>query len=382
MKHSRNNRVNTFGFTIVELLIVVVVIGILAAITIVAYTGINQQASATALKSDLTQAKTQLEIAKISSGNDTYPTPPSGTNPPTSLKTSPNTILQYTVDNTSSPATYCLSATNSMGQAFHLDSTGGTPEDGVCTGHVAPGGGGVIADGDLIQTITSTNCPATRTMAVDARDNHTYWVQRLADGNCWMLTNLAYAGGGTNTYGDAKSLSNGTVESEGTYTEPKYYIPASGSNVTTEPTSPSTLTNGSGQYGYFYNWCAAMGAQTTTSACANATTPTPNTDVSVCPSGWRLPAAGNSGDFNALNTAVNGDLYDTDVGLRNAWLAQYGGLWDTMFFSVGSYGFYWSSSAHPSTSSAYNFPLSNSSVNPNDNSGVKTQGYAIRCLAV
>lgn len=139
------------GFTIVELLIVIVVIGILAAITIVAYTGISQQASATALKSDLSQAKTQLELAKVQSTDSTYPISPSGTNPPASLKPSPNTTLQYTVDNTSSPATYCLSATNSAtNQAFHLDSTVGAPEEGVCEGHTLPDGGSSV--------LTSASC--------------------------------------------------------------------------------------------------------------------------------------------------------------------------------------------------------------------------------
>lgn len=42
----------TSGFTIVELLIVIVVIGILAAITIVSYTGITTQANANTAKSN------------------------------------------------------------------------------------------------------------------------------------------------------------------------------------------------------------------------------------------------------------------------------------------------------------------------------------------
>ncbi len=41
------------GFTIVELLIVIVVIGILAAITIVAYNGVQNKANDTAVKADL-----------------------------------------------------------------------------------------------------------------------------------------------------------------------------------------------------------------------------------------------------------------------------------------------------------------------------------------
>lgn len=50
------------GFTIVELLVVIVVIAILAAITIVAYTGISSKAVTSSLQSDLTNAKKQLAL--------------------------------------------------------------------------------------------------------------------------------------------------------------------------------------------------------------------------------------------------------------------------------------------------------------------------------
>ena len=50
------------GFTIVELLIVVVVIGILAAIVIVAYNGIQNQARVASQTSDLNGALKQIEL--------------------------------------------------------------------------------------------------------------------------------------------------------------------------------------------------------------------------------------------------------------------------------------------------------------------------------
>jgi len=59
------------GFTIVELLIVIVVIGILAAITIVAYNGIQNRANDSAIQSDLVNYLKKSEIFNVD--NSRYP---------------------------------------------------------------------------------------------------------------------------------------------------------------------------------------------------------------------------------------------------------------------------------------------------------------------
>lgn len=59
------------GFTIVELLIVIVVIGILAAITIVSYNGIQDRAHDAVTKSDLSTAKQRFDMYQAENG--TYP---------------------------------------------------------------------------------------------------------------------------------------------------------------------------------------------------------------------------------------------------------------------------------------------------------------------
>lgn len=60
------------GFTIVELLIVIVVIGILAALVVVTYNGIQQKARDTERKTDVNAIHGQLEAYQAQNGK--YPT--------------------------------------------------------------------------------------------------------------------------------------------------------------------------------------------------------------------------------------------------------------------------------------------------------------------
>lgn len=61
-------RKSTSGFTIVELLVVIVVIGILAAITIVSYNGVQRRARIATAQTDLVNLAKRLELFKVDNG--------------------------------------------------------------------------------------------------------------------------------------------------------------------------------------------------------------------------------------------------------------------------------------------------------------------------
>jgi prepilin-type N-terminal cleavage/methylation domain-containing protein len=67
-----NKKIDSRGFTIVELLIVIVVIAILAAITIVAYNGIQQRSHTTSAKTAAENLAKKIEA--YNAVNNAYPT--------------------------------------------------------------------------------------------------------------------------------------------------------------------------------------------------------------------------------------------------------------------------------------------------------------------
>lgn len=62
------------GFTLLELLVVISLIGLLTAIAAVNFQSTNQRARDGKRQADLEQMRTALEIARADSANNTYPT--------------------------------------------------------------------------------------------------------------------------------------------------------------------------------------------------------------------------------------------------------------------------------------------------------------------
>lgn len=122
----------TKGFTIVELLIVIVIIGILATLAVVGFNGVQEKATEATLKTDLANAERQLENAKTLAGS--YPSSASD------VKKSDGTTFEYTV----SGGQFCITASSaSTDVTYFFNSTTRQVQTGTCPGH---SGGSVAFD--------------------------------------------------------------------------------------------------------------------------------------------------------------------------------------------------------------------------------------------
>lgn len=119
------------GFTIVELLIVIVVIAILAAITIVAYNGIQNRTKVSAVQSAVSQAVKKVQAYAITN-TDNYPSNATDAGLPTGSGTS----YEVTSNNTVSPKAYCVTVTTN-GLTYFQTSTMNAPIPGTCVGMLA-----------------------------------------------------------------------------------------------------------------------------------------------------------------------------------------------------------------------------------------------------
>lgn len=114
------------GFTIVELLIVIVVLAVLATIIAISYRAVMDNAAQKAVQADAQTMATQLSKYKAKTG--AYP------GALTALENVPGTQATFQYTYNAGAGTYCLTATISEASAY-VASGSLEAKDGKCSGH-------------------------------------------------------------------------------------------------------------------------------------------------------------------------------------------------------------------------------------------------------
>ena len=154
-----------FGFTVIELVVVIVVIGILAAISITVYSGVSKRAVETSMQSDLDTGSAVLELDNRQNG--TYPSNASSANGGQGLATSKGNTLTYALK----PYGYCLSTVNAATtNTYAYKSSTRLIQIGTCDSLVTtPAGTGTNGFADGAGTVAQFSLPEG--IAVDSSFN-------------------------------------------------------------------------------------------------------------------------------------------------------------------------------------------------------------------
>lgn len=267
----------TPGFTIIELLIVIVIIGILSTLVFVGYNGVKRQATVSALVSDLKQANTQLATAQLDN-NDVFPESIDDLNGGDGLKFQDGATVFYSDRNDQDQPDYCLTAV--VDDIVYHVSRYEAPREGYCTEHEPL----TIAAAPVLSTTSDSTSEITVSWTA-VEDAASYTLEWDSDSGFASPTTIedivdtSYALSGltqNTTYyfraysvNDAGTSDASEVVSETTQLE----APSGGATLSCTVNSPSQIT---------VSWTSVSGADTYTtdrSAASTFTSPTTTTDI-------------------------------------------------------------------------------------------------------
>ena len=283
--------------------------------------------------------------------------------------------------NISYTGAFLYSYKNSGSHAYFRSSTPYSALIGEEDNYFNPNLGGVnygfsircISKGSVIKTfiqdITIATCPSEPTTVYDLRDNQAYTIQRLADGNCWMLDNLRL---------DARNLimplsvANTNMSPEISFTLPNStnsgfnsYTTAQLSNQNYSPAAENRNTDG-----VYYNYCAASAG----TVCSENGS---STSFDICPKGWHLPTGGDSGQFKALYNSYSGSEATFSEIFNSALPGQF---YEDEKTHNGELAAYWSSAVSGTGAKRLTYNSNTTTTNP-DTNGDRRIGFSVRCVA-
>lgn len=202
----------------------------------------------------------------------------------------------------------------------------------------------------------------------DIRDNETYTVRKLADGNCWMTENL-------NISGITVSSTNTNLPEGASYTIPN----SSADNWCIDDTEECANTQNIllanvtvPGYGTYYSWRTATAGYGSYSTDGTI-------EYSICPKGWRLPDGGSNNEFSGLVNAG----YNTSEKMRSGVGPSFtlaGSHWNTSNYFQGSRGYYWSNRAYTSQHYALFLYIDEDTFTTGDGTSLFL-GYSVRCVS-
>ena len=232
-----------------------------------------------------------------------------------------------------------------------------------------------------MQNLPAAACTSTPSQVTDTRDGHTYTIQRLLDGNCWMMENLDL--GRTDLTTDLTST-NTNLETAITASTFNTWIKTVNTNsygTTVIPLTTLNTTDGldadpiSGvPYGSLYNIESATGGTSFV-----FTSDGDNVQYDICPAGWRLPTKDEYGTLRSIPEYNSSEKMQKTIadGGPQFTLSGIAGINNTPT-SQQERGYYWTSTRLNSTR-AYALSINASNVDVlNLEAAV---AISIRCIA-
>ena len=263
-----------------------------------------------------------------------------------------------------------------------------------------------------IQDVTIETCPTVATTVYDSRDETEYHIQKLTDGECWMLDNLALdltnsniknTLSTSNTNATATSISR--LINGGGSTSDKYAITGVANwasdysysaplvIMTNKDVIPDDApTNGAGynKTGGLYNYCAASAGSYCYGNGTSSGTSSGNATEDICPKNWRLPTGNTSGEYAALANIVYGSTGNTNdvtamTDYRNVLSLPFSTYSTNGSISGQGNGYFWSNTQN-GNSYMYAMTVGINSIgtaitNPSYSYGSRYYGISVRCVA-